>query len=336
MKNGARALVSPTLPIQILRENCALESQARYIHTRTHTAHTNLIFCSCRPPPVRIAHDTAAASSLWRQRERLGDLEAYEAPRKTDVLQWDVDTAGALEGTNALLDALGETNPILKDLLKTAKDEINVAAISTYNVAQEEAAAAAAASASSDSSGTTATTTTTTTTTPSYSGRRLMQRKEYNVRMTDALITAEIMTFYGSGGIPGVTSFSCEALCEATAQVDDAHPTARCRAFAFKRASPFSYVDQTGWCYLLQVRVLPPVHHTVALLTLDLACFRMREPVRLRTLAWNSTRVRSSRSASAAQARRGLTVRPMPLNATRVTALPLALTISRSTLRGAS
>ena len=201
---------------------------------------------------MRIAHDTAAASSLWGQRERLGDLEAYEAPRKTDVLQWDVDTAGALEGTNALLDALGETNPILKDLLKTAKDEINVAAISTYNVAQEEAAAAAAASASSDSSGTTATTTTTTTTTPSYSGRRLMQRKEYNVRMTDALITAEIMTFYGSGGIPGVTSFSCEALCEATAQVDDAHPTARCRAFAFKRASPFSYVDQTGWCYLLQ------------------------------------------------------------------------------------
>ena len=122
---------------------------------------------------MRILHDTAAASSLWRQRERLGDLEAYEEPRKTDSAEWEVDTAAATAGTNALLDALGETNPILKDLLKNAKDEINQAAIISHN-----------------------------------NGRRLMQRKEYNVRMTDALITAEIMTFYGSGGIPGVTSGS--------------------------------------------------------------------------------------------------------------------------------
>ena len=42
-----------------------------------------------------------------------------------------------------------------------------------------------------------------------------MQRREYNVRMTDELITAEIMEFYGKGGIPGVTQASCEALCEA-------------------------------------------------------------------------------------------------------------------------
>ena len=70
--------------------------------------------------------------------------------------------------------------------------------------------------------------------------------------MTDELITAEIMAFYGKGGIPGVTIASCESLCEATAQLDDAHPDAICRAFAFKRAAPFSYVDKTGWCYLLK------------------------------------------------------------------------------------
>ena len=192
---------------------------------------------------MRIAHDTSAAASLWRQRERLGDLESYQAPRKTDSAQWEEDTAGALAGTEALLDALGESNPILQDLLKTAKDEIYTAGLE---------------------------------------GRRLMQRKEYNVRMTDSLITAEIMEFYGKGGIPGVTVASvrkikpsihtpfrltlararaqCEALCEATAQVDTAKPSERCRAFAHKRAAPFSYVDKTGWCYLLQVHALHLFH----------------------------------------------------------------------------
>jgi hypothetical protein len=166
------------------------------------------------PPPVTIAHDTAAAADLRRQRERLGDLEAYEAPRKTDRAQWEEDTATALLQTDALIDALGENNPILRDLLGTAKQEIYAASVSE--------------------------------------GRRLMQRREYNVRMTDELVTAEIMEFYGSGGIPGVTQASCEALCEATAQLDAAHPDAICRAFAFKRAAPFSYVDKSGWCYLLK------------------------------------------------------------------------------------
>lgn len=166
------------------------------------------------PPPERIAHDTAAAADLRRQRERLGDLEKYEAPRKTDRAQWEEDTATALEQTDALIDALGENNPILRDLLGTAKQEIYAASIGE--------------------------------------GRRLLQRTEYNVRMTDELITAEIMEFYGKGGIPGVTQASCEALCEATAQLDGAHPDAICRAFAFKRAAPFSYVDKSGWCYLLK------------------------------------------------------------------------------------
>jgi hypothetical protein len=76
------------------------------------------------PPPETLATDTVSASSLWKQRERLGDLEAYEAPRKTDVATWEENTAGAIAGTEALLDALGEQNPILQGLLRTAKDEI--------------------------------------------------------------------------------------------------------------------------------------------------------------------------------------------------------------------
>jgi ketosteroid isomerase-like protein len=133
-----------------------------------------------------MVHDTAVAASLWRQRERLGDLEAYETPRKTDRAQWADDTSAAMIGTEALIDALGENNPILRDMLQTAKQEIYTAA--TENAVADPEAAAAYADATT--------------------GRRLMQRKEYNVRMTDALITAEIMEFYGKGGIPGVTQAS--------------------------------------------------------------------------------------------------------------------------------
>ena len=166
------------------------------------------------PPAPKVTSDAAVQQSLLALRERLGDLEQYAEPRKTDSAQWSVDTAGAIEGTQALLDALGESNPILKGLLNTAMDEIRAAG-------QGE-------------------------------GRRLMQRKEYNTRMSSVLITHELMRFYGRGGVPGVTSGSCQSLCEATKQDERAKQTDQCNAYAFKRAAPFSYTDQTGWCFLLQ------------------------------------------------------------------------------------
>jgi len=122
------------------------------------------------PPAPKTTTDALAQQSLLALRERLGDLEQYAAPRKTDSAQWSVDTAGAIEGTQALLDALGENNPILQGLLSTALDEIREAG-----------------------------------------GRRLLQRTEYNALMTDVLISHELMTFYGKGGIPGVTVGSCQA-----------------------------------------------------------------------------------------------------------------------------
>ena len=163
------------------------------------------------PPPKQRIADRVDAASLRKQRERLGDLEAYAAPRKTDTAQWDEDMEGAIEGTGAILDALGEQNPILQGLLRSAKDEIVTA-----------------------------------------SGRRLMQRLEYNVRMTDALVTHEIMATYGAGGIPGLTAASCEALCEALTQIENSQRSEICASYGFKRAAPFSYVDKTGWCFLLQ------------------------------------------------------------------------------------
>ena len=80
------------------------------------------------PPPAFNVTDTSGAGSLRAQRERLGDLEKYEEPRRTDTAQWSFDKSGALDGTKALIDSLGETNPVLKSLLDTAMDEIEAAA----------------------------------------------------------------------------------------------------------------------------------------------------------------------------------------------------------------
>ena len=212
------------------------------------------------PPPERLEAATTEAASLRRQRERLGDLEAYPEPRLTDEKQWAQDSSNALKGTNALIDGLGENNPILRSLLKGVKEELLRAEIeavpdpTAVNTGNAAAGAGEAPSITASATSSFATTTSAgTSSSNSYGyGRRLLQRVEYNTRMTDALITHELMQFYGKGGIPGITAGSCEALCEATKQDTNASRTDECNAFAFKRAMPFSYVDQTGWCYLLQ------------------------------------------------------------------------------------
>ena len=195
------------------RASCLFVRRIADERRRASSCFSHIAYPYPPPPAPKNVTDASAEWSLRQQRERLNDLERYEAPRKTDSAQWAFDSAGALEGAKSMLASLGETNPILKGLLDTAVQEIT------------DAGAA---------------------------GRRLMQRPEYNTRMTDALITHEIMTFYGKGGIPGVSFGSCQALCEATKQDDRAEVTDQCNAYAFKRAAPFSYTDQSGWCYLLQ------------------------------------------------------------------------------------
>lgn len=118
---------------------------------------------------------TLVAESLRRQRERLGDLEVYPEPRKTDEALWEFDMGQALQRTQTMIDQLGETNPILRTMLENAKQEIKESNIDGSNHDN------------------------------TYYGRRLLQRMEYNTRVTDELITHELMAFYGKGGIPGVT-----------------------------------------------------------------------------------------------------------------------------------
>jgi len=174
--------------VQEERASCLFVRRVLEERRRASSCFSHIAYPYPPPPAPKLTSDASVAQSQLTLRERLGDLEQYTQPRRTDSAQWGVDTTGAIEGTEALLDALGESNPILQDLLATAMDEIR-------------------------SAGT---------------GRRLMQRKEYNTRMTDVLITHEIMTFYGKGGIPGVTYGSCEALCEATKQDGRAMQSDQC------------------------------------------------------------------------------------------------------------
>ena len=144
------------------------------------------------PPPAFNVTDTSGAGSLRAQRERLGDLEKYEEPRRTDRAQFAVDKSGALDGTRALISSLGETNPVLRDLLNTAMEEIQGAAI-TFDTSTVDTDTVDTPTASSTPTATAGSSS------GSGYGRRLMQRIEYNTYMTDVLVTHELMEFYGKG-----------------------------------------------------------------------------------------------------------------------------------------
>lgn len=156
------------------RASCVVVKRVLEAKRRASACFADIAYPYPPPPPDATTKDAVKELNLRRQRWRLGDLETYEAPRKTDEAQWAIDTTGAIQGTEALLDALGEDNPILQSLLNNALNEIRTA--STDNAIP--------------------------------GGRRLLQRYEYNTRLTDALITHPIMTAYGKGGIPGLTASS--------------------------------------------------------------------------------------------------------------------------------
>ena len=165
------------------------------------------------PPPYMSSSSRSGELNLRLQRDRLGELEEYKAPRKTDRAKWNADTGNAISKTQALIDSLGENDPILRAMLRDAIGEMEAAG---------------------------------------PQGRRLLERNDYEIKMTDALIHDDLMDEFGRDGIPGVTVGSCEALCEASRQDANRTDERECGAFAFKRQAPFSYTDLTGRCWLLQ------------------------------------------------------------------------------------
>ena len=88
-----------------------------------------------------------------------------KAPRKTDRAKWNADTSNAIAKTQALIDSLGENDPILRAMLRDAIGEMEAAG---------------------------------------PQGRRLLERNDYEIKMTDALIHDDLVDEYGRDGIPGL------------------------------------------------------------------------------------------------------------------------------------
>lgn len=179
---------------------------------------------SPRPPPPPPATTTASIQAIEDRVDAIirGEAGVKDEAPLSDTDQYAEEIRDTITQTELLLAQFGETQPILKGILQDSIDQM-----------RESAVAAEAAQASG--------------------GRRLMQREfDYPATLDEALVDHPVMNQL-KAGIPGVDIGLCEALCTAIsiANATDDDP-ALCRAFAHKRADPFSASDFTGRCYLLR------------------------------------------------------------------------------------
>jgi hypothetical protein len=183
------------------------------------------------PPPPDNGVKSASAEinrNLGRKvsGERFVDGRFYNRPQDPD----DVDAAkraeNALASVREQIKEIGEGNPILRNILDGAIEQLEDTASRRDGVTGN----------------------------PSYTGRRLLVRRDYVHTISGALSTHAVQNAVGVQGIPAVTQLSCEALCEAATRDIDTEktPTDACYAYAFRRDNPFSITDLTGHCWLLQ------------------------------------------------------------------------------------
>jgi hypothetical protein len=212
----------------------------RILDTMRQASHCFSSVSQPSPPPPPPNNDiksanTAIQRNLDRQSgrggERFADGRFYNAPQSTDEEEVVTRAQNALVSVKEQIKEIGEAQPILRSILDGAIQELEDTAASGSGV-----------------------TPTSTTTGASYTGRRLLVRREYVHTISGALSTHPVQGAVGIYGIPGVTQLSCEALCEAaTRDVDTVtSPTDACYAYAFRRDYPFSKTDLTGHCWLLQ------------------------------------------------------------------------------------
>jgi len=130
----------------------------------------------------------------------------------------------------SLVKEIGESQPVLRVILDEAIQQLSRSGDSDGRVTPNAASTRA-----------------------SYTGRRLLVRREYAHTLSRALSTHPMQRSVGANGIPGVTSMVCEALCEAAArdQANIKSATDLCSAYAFRRDDAFSATDLAGHCWLL-------------------------------------------------------------------------------------
>ena len=212
------------------RSACAFTKRITEKRIVTRRCFSGVISPSPPPPPPNELISAQKALDATRTRRIDGESDVYSSAPLDETGEYVREVDATVATTNAIISQLGETNPILRSILSGAVQQMRDSSLA----AQDSAAAQP------------------TITDDGTYGRRLMQRKfEYDPMLSDALVDHPIQTQFKQG-IPGVDIRTCEALCE-TINIDtNITDPENCRAFAHKRADPFSLKDFSGRCFLLK------------------------------------------------------------------------------------
>jgi len=177
------------------RSACLWARRAIDKRIRAKSCFSGVISPSPPPPPTSGAGGVEGAqANIEREEDRRvdGDDAQYGGVPVDPATFYADEVKGGIAETTALIQSLGNSNPILRNLLAGAIGEMETSV---------ERVASGAVSAQQ------------------YSGRRLMQRRfEYVQLLSDALVDHSIMKpsagtgGYGKEGIPGVTVETCMAL----------------------------------------------------------------------------------------------------------------------------
>lgn len=177
------------------------------------------------PPPPADGLESAQWAVEQEENRRInGDDAIYSEGSKDEGQLYVDEVKGSISETRAIIDQLGNNNPILREFLGQAIGEMesSIVRVSDGTVKASD-----------------------------YYGRRLMQRQfEYSAYMSDVLVDHPLMTGFKEG-LPGIDRAGCQALCEGVSVTSNRTDNTECRALAFRRADPTSTTDFTGRCYLL-------------------------------------------------------------------------------------
>ena len=214
------------------RSACAFTKRITEKRKKAKSCFAGVISPSPPPPPPNELVSAQQTLDFTRTRRIDGEASAYSGRPLSETEDYVREVDATIATTNAMISQLGQNNPILRSIMTNAVNQMRDSAFA----AQDSIASQP---------------TITDDGTPTY-GRRLMQRKfQYPDMLSDALVDHPVQTALKEG-IPGVDIAACEALCEAInvdTNITDGH---NCRAFAHKRADPFSLRDFSGRCFLLK------------------------------------------------------------------------------------
>ena len=188
------------------------------------------------PPPAGGIASAQAAVELEEDRRINGEDSVYSEEPPDGAQQLANELRVSVDETEALIQRLGDNQPVLREFLTQAIGEMqnSITRVSDGSTKASD-----------------------------YYGRRLMQRDlDYDSHMDHAIVDHPIMTTYGRQGLPGVTRGDCQALCEGVTFDSNRTDATQCHALAFKRADPRSLTDFTGRCYLLTGSGACKVRHT--------------------------------------------------------------------------